>query len=73
MQSPPTPPSFIYQQPAAVPLREDPAVEEARRRQVVTEEGLQGRGSTLLAGAAQPDPTQRAAGSRLLGNFGALG
>lgn len=69
----PSPPAFIWQQPAPPPSREDPAVAEAARRERVIEAGLEGRGSTLLAGGTQTDPTRRAPGSRLLGSFGALG
>ncbi|WP_428668051.1 hypothetical protein [Reyranella sp.] len=72
MQSAPSPPAFIWQQPSAPPAQTDPSVEEAARRERVIEAGLEGRGSTLLAGGAQTDPTRRV-GSRLLGDFGALG
>jgi hypothetical protein len=73
MQGPPSPPSFIYQQPAPPPDRASPEVEEGRRRQLVISQQAGGRTSTLLAGAAQPDPTRREPMSRLLGNFGSLG
>lgn len=69
----PSAPQMFFQQPAPPPVREDPAVAEAARRQRVVEDGMDGRGSTLLAGAAQTDPTKRPLGARLLGNFGALG
>lgn len=68
-------PAFMMPQlpaPVPVPTQQDPAVLDAARRQAAIEAGLSGRASTLLAGAVQTDPSARA-GSRLLGNFGALG
>lgn len=41
--------------PAAVPTREDPAVEEARRREAVASRSKRGRGATLIARYASPD------------------
>jgi hypothetical protein len=63
---------IVYQSPPQVPKQDDPAVKEAERKQRVIEAGIGGRGATLLNGGAN-DNAQRAAGSRLLGNFGALG
>ena len=63
---------IVYQAPPPVPKGDDPAVKEAERKQRVIEAGIGGRGATLLNGGAT-DSTARAAGSRLLGNFGALG
>lgn len=39
----------------AVPTREDPAVEEARRREAVASRSKRGRGATLIARYASPD------------------
>lgn len=75
MASSPAPsyiPMMSVPSPAPVPKQDDEAVKEAQRKQLALERSLQGRGATLMAGGAQPDPTQRA-GARLLGNFGALG
>ncbi len=65
-------PMIVYQQAPNAPKQDDPAVKEAERKQRVIEAGIGGRGATLLNGGATDNP-QRAAGSRLLGNFGALG
>lgn len=70
--TPPSVPAMLYMQPSAVPKQDDPAVKEAERKQRVIEAGIGGRGATLLSGGAI-DSTQRASGSRLLGNFGTLG
>lgn len=70
--TPPSPPPIVYQQPTPEPTQADPAVAEAARRARVISDDENGRGSTLLAGAQQPDPAKRA-GARLLGNFGSLG
>lgn len=47
-----------YPEPAplpATPTREDPAVEEARRRAAVAARSNRGRGATLVARYASPD------------------
>lgn len=73
-----SPAPIFYASPAAstpppnVPTQDDPAIADAARKQLMVDRGLRGRGATLLAGGAQPDPSQRA-GARLLGNFGQLG
>lgn len=66
-------PQIIMMAPPPAPKEDDPAVKEAERRQRMIDANLGGRGSTLLAGGAQTDPSRRSGGSRLLGNFGALG
>lgn len=71
-QPQPSPPQIVYQSPAPAPKADDPAALEAARKQRVIEATASGRGSTLLAGGDQTDPTRRM-GSRLLGSFGALG
>lgn len=58
--------------PPPTPKQDDAAVLEAARRERVTNDGLAGRGATLLAGKSQPDPARRT-GSKLLGQFGTLG
>lgn len=68
----PSPPPIVYQQAPPPPAVTDPNVKEAARRERVLDDGLAGRGATLLAGGAQPDPSRRP-GARLLGNFGTLG
>ena len=66
---------FIPQQPSAPPAPptlDDPAAKEAARKQAAINAGLMGRGSTLLFGAAQPDPQRRGA-SMMMGSNAAMG
>ncbi len=58
----PSPPSLPPPPPA--PSREDPAVEEARRRQAIAARQARGRASTILTGGegdASPAPAVRKA------------
>ncbi|HEU0070937.1 MAG TPA: hypothetical protein VFS04_06560 [Alphaproteobacteria bacterium] len=55
--SPPSPPP-----PASVPTADDPAVEEARRKQQIAARLRQGRSATILTGGlglADPAPVAR--------------
>ena len=60
--------SFLAPRPPKPPKRDDPEIEDARRRQRLAAAKAQGRDSTILTGGLGVQGPSNSTGSTLLGN-----